>query len=413
MHVAKMQKAIEARFVRYVQIDTQSDVESTTIPSTEKQCDLLNLIADELREIGLSDVRITEYATVIGTIPATVSDAPIVALLAHVDTAMDFSGTNVKPIVHRNYDGSPIVLPDAPSRIIDPDEFPYLAEKIGHDVITASGTTLLGADDKAGATIVMQVAAELLANRELQHGEVCVCFTPDEEIGRGVHDELPNDLAADVAYTLDGGKVGAITYETFSADNALITITGVAIHPGSAKDKMVSAVMLAAKLLSRLPSDTMTPPTTDGYEGFIHCTSMSGNAAEMKLKFILRDYERDGLTAKGALLQKICDDLQVEEPRAVIDCDIHKSYRNMRYWLEKDMRPVEMAYEAARRAGIEPHNKPARGGTDGSRLTEMGLPTPNLFTGMQNGHGPLEYVTVQDMAKSAETVLHLVQLWAD
>ncbi len=408
-----MHAQIEERFLRYVQIDTQSDVESATIPSTEKQLDLLNLIAAELREMGVSDVKMTDYATVIGTIPATVANAPKVALLAHVDTAMDFSGTNVKPLVHRNYAGSPIVLPDAPTRIIDPVMFPYLAEKVGEDVITASGTTLLGADDKAGAVIVMQVAAELLAHPELKHGEVRVSFTPDEEIGRGVHADLPNDLATDVAYTLDGGNVGSVTYETFSADNATVTLTGVSIHPGKSKDQMVSAIMLAAKLLSRLPADTMTPPTTSGYEGFIHCTTMKGNVAEMKLNFILRDFERDGLAAKGALLQKICDDLQAEEPRAVIDCNIRKSYRNMRYWLENDMRPIELAFEATRRAGLEPFSKPTRGGTDGSRLTEMGLPTPNLFTGMQNGHGPMEFVSVQDMAKSAEMCLHLVQLWAE
>jgi tripeptide aminopeptidase len=408
-----MYKSIEERFLRYVQIDTQSDVESATVPSTQKQRNLLDLIAAELRDMGVSDVVMTDYATVIGTIPATVTDAPTVALLAHVDTAMDFSGTGVKPIVHRNYDGTPIVLPDAPTRIIDPAAFPYLAKKVGQDVITASGTTLLGADDKAGAVIVMQVAAELIANPELQHGNVRLCFTPDEEIGRGVHADLPRDLAADVAYTLDGGSVGSVTYETFSADNAIVTLTGVSIHPGSSKDRMVSAIMLAAKLLSRLPADTMTPPTTEGYEGFIHCTTMTGNVAEMKLKFILRDFERAGLAAKGALLHKICDELQAEEPRAVINCDIRESYRNMRYWLEKDMRPIELAFEAARRAGLEPFSKPTRGGTDGSRLTEMGLLTPNLFTGMQNSHGPLEYVSVQDMAKSAETILHLLQLWTE
>ena len=400
---------LEDRFLRYVKIDTQSDEGSPSIPSTHKQYDMLNLLVDELNALGASNVTLTDYATVLATIPAT-ADGPTVGLLAHVDTATDFSGTNVKPIVHRNYDGSALVLPDDPGQVIDPAEFAYLASKVGEDVVTASGTTLLAADDKAGVAIIMTLANHLLQNKEIPHGEIRLCFTPDEEIGRGVHKQLPTDLNVDFAYTLDGGDVGSICYETFSADKATVTITGVSIHPGTSYGKMVSAIQLAGKFIDRLPQETLTPATTQGIDGFIHPYKVEGNTAEMTIHIILRDFERDGLAAKGDLVKQLCDDLQAEEPRAQINCEITKQYRNMRYWLENDMTPVDLAMNAARAAGLDPYPKPARGGTDGSRLTEMGVPTPNLFTGMQNGHGPLEWVSLQDMARATETCLHLVQL---
>jgi tripeptide aminopeptidase len=328
-----------------------------------------------------------------------------------VDTAPAFSGTGVKPLVHRNYAGDDIVLPDDPEQVLSPDTSAYLASKIGDDIITASGTTLLGADDKAGIAIIMTAARHLLANPSIVHGPIRICFTPDEEIGRGVHPNLPADLGAAFAYTLDGAELGEIVYETFSADKATVTVTGVSIHPGQAKGKLVNALHLAAKIIDTLPQVSLTPETTDGREGFIHVYQMSGGAAQAELHFILRDFEREGLAAQGALLQQVCDTIQATEPRAAITCEITPQYRNMRYWLETDMRPVELAREACRQAGIEPFSVPVRGGTDGSRLTELGVPTPNVFTGMQNIHGPLEWVSVQDMAAAARVCIKLAELW--
>jgi tripeptide aminopeptidase len=406
-------RELEERFLRYARIDTQSDEKSTTSPSTEKQYHLLELLVNELKAIGGHDVRLTNYGAALATIPATLdADVPTIALLAHVDTAPQFSGTGVKPIVHRNYAGGKIVLPDNPGVVLSSEQFPYLATKVGEDIITASGTTLLGADDKAGVAIVMTVAHHLLKNPELPHGPLRIGFTPDEEIGRGVHRSLPEDLDADVAYTLDGAELGEIVYETFSADKADVHVQGVSIHPGQAKDKLVNALHVAAKIVDTLPHITLTPETTAGRAGFIHIYEMSGTAAAADLKFILRDFELDGLREHGELLQQICAALQAAEPRAQITCTITKQYRNMRYWLENDIRPVDMAREACRRLGIDPISTPTRGGTDGSRLTEMGVPTPNLFTGMQNIHGPQEWVSVQDMARATEMCIELAQLWS-
>jgi tripeptide aminopeptidase len=406
-------RELEERFIRYASLDTQSDEKSTTSPSTERQYDLLRLLVNELRSIGVQDVKLTEYGAVLATIPATTNtDAATVALLAHVDTAPQFSGTGVKPMVHRNYAGGEIVLPDDPAVVLSPAKLPYLAKKVGEDIITASGTTLLGADDKAGVAIVMTVARHLLQNPSLRHGTVRICFTPDEEIGRGVHDNLPKDLSADVAYTLDGAELGEIVYETFSADKANVYLRGVSIHPGQAKDKLVNALHLAAKIIGTLPQVTLTPETTTDRDGFIHIYEMSGTAAAAHLHFILRDFELDRLREHGELLRQICSTVQATEPRALITCTITPQYRNMRYWLEKDMRPVELARQACRSLGIEPVSPPTRGGTDGSRLTERGVPTPNLFTGMQNIHGPEEWVSVEDMAYATEMCIALLQLWA-
>jgi tripeptide aminopeptidase len=283
---------------------------------------------------------------------------------------------------------------------------------VGEDIVTASGTTLLGADDKAGVAIVITLAAELLRNPDLSHGPVRICFTPDEEIGRGVHQRLPADLAVDVAYTLDGEKAGAVVLETFSADKAVVTVTGVSVHTGSARGKLVNALQLMAKILALLPQHTRTPETTAGREGFLHCYQLSGTAAEARAHFILRDFELDSLQAHGELLRQACQAVAATEPRATITCTITPQYRNMRYWLEDDMRPVELARQACRQLGIEPFDEPTRGGTDGSRLTELGVPTPNLFTGMHEVHGPLEWVSLQDMALSIQMCLHLVQLWS-
>lgn len=410
---ARFLNELEERLLRYVRIDTTADPDSTTTPSSRIQLDLCELLADELREIGAADVELTAYGTVLATIPATVeATAPTIGLLAHVDTTPQFTGTGVRPIVHRNYDGGDIVLPDDPSMVLSPKNMPYLGKKVADDIVTASGTTLLGADDKAGVAIIMTVARHLLGNPEIPHGRIRIGFTCDEEIGRGVHADLPRDLGADVAYTLDGAHRGEIVYETFSADNAKVGIKGVSIHPGWAKDKLVNATHLAAKIVDMLPQATLTPETTSGRQGFLHVLGMQGSAAEMTIDLILRDFEREALAAHGELLRKVCEAVQAGEPRAEITCEITAQYRNMRYWLEEDMRPVDLAREACRKAGVDPFSEPVRGGTDGSRLTELGVPTPNIFTGMQEIHGPLEWVSLQDMEAASASTIELLKLWA-
>ncbi|WP_109466489.1 peptidase T [Albibacillus kandeliae] len=405
---------LEQRLVRYAAVDSQSDGASPTSPSTERQLDMARMLEAELKEMGAEDVTITAYGAVLATVPATAEgDLPVVGLLAHVDTAPAFNATGVKPVVHRGYNGGDITFADAPALKLSPENSPYLAEKVGEDIITASGTTLLGGDDKAGVAIIMTAARHLLANPAIPHGRIRLAFTPDEEIGRGVDAKLPKDLGADFAYTFDGSKPGEIEYESFSADGAVVKVTGVAAHPGWAKDKLVNALHLAAKIVMTLPHVTMTPETTDGREGFIHLVEMKGQAAACELQFILRDFERDGLEAKGALLRQVCETVAATEPKAEITCEIRPQYRNMRYWLEKDMTPVELARNAVRDAGMEPVSVPIRGGTDGSRLTEMGVPTPNVFTGMQEIHGPLEWISVQDMAKATEVCLNIVRRVAE
>ena len=402
---------LEERLVRYAGIDSQSDEDSPSSPSTSSQINMLHLLERELAEIGAEDVVVTDYGVVLATIPGNVS-APTIGFLAHVDTAPQYNATGVKPRVIRGYNGGDITYPDVPDLVLSPIDFPYLGEKVGQDIVTASGTTLLGADDKAGVAIIMTAARHLLANSEIKHGPIRIAFTPDEEIGRGVNPQLPKDFLVDFAYTFDGGKIGEIEFESFSADAAVVTIKGVSIHPGLATGKMVSAIQLASKIITTLPQATMTPDTTADREGFIHSTEMTGDAAMMKIKFILRDFEREGLSEKGKFLEQVCATVQASEPRSEITCEINSQYRNMRYWLENDMAPVEIAREAALELGIQPTSVPIRGGTDGSRLTEMGVPTPNLFTGMQNIHGPLEWISVQDMAKATDLCLTISSLAA-
>jgi tripeptide aminopeptidase len=400
----------EERLVRYAAIDTQSAESSSSIPSTACQFDLLNLLAEEIGAMGAADVRLTSYGAVLATLPGTTA-APTIALLAHVDTAPQYPAKGVRPVVHRGYDGGAIRFADAAHLVLSPEESSYLAGKTGHDIVTASGTTLLGADDKAGVAIIMSAARHLLANPGIPHGPVRIAFTPDEEIGRGVHPDMPADLAASVAYTFDGGDLGEIAFETFSADKAVVTIAGVSIHPGWAEDKLVNALHLAARVVETLPQVTRTPETTAGREGFIHLYEMKGTAASAELRFILRDFEREGLAAHGRLVRQVTDAVAATEPRARVSVEITPQYRNMRYWLEHDMRPVDLARAACRDIGIVPHSHPVRGGTDGSRLTELGIPCPNLFTGMQQVHGPLEYVSTTDMAAAVRLALRLVELW--
>ncbi|MCV2891868.1 peptidase T [Lentibacter sp. XHP0401] len=402
------------RLIRYCKIDSQSDADSLTSPSTAIQLDMQRLLMAELEDIGAEDITLTDYGTLLATLPGTADEAaPTIGLLAHVDTAPQFAASGVKPVVHKSYNGGDISFPDAPELTLSPENSPYLGTKQGHDIITASGTTLLGADDKAGVAILMTTARHLLANPQIKHGKIRLAFTPDEEIGRGVHPDLPRDLAADFAYTFDGGEIGNIEYESFSADGAKVHITGVSIHPGTAKDTMVNALHLAAKVLMTLPHATMTPDTSEGREGFLMATDLTGNAAEATLTFILRDFELDGLAAKGALLESVVNAVQLTEPRAQITCEIRPQYRNMRYWLEEDMTPVNLAHAAAQAIGLTPSSEPIRGGTDGSRLTELGMPCPNIFTGMQELHGPLEWISVQDMETSTQMALKLVELAAN
>ncbi len=399
-----------ARFLRYVQLDTRSDPHSTTTPSTPGQWDLLRLLECELRDLGLADVTLTPHGYVLATVPATSPQpTPVLGWCAHVDTAPNLPGA-AKPIVHRAYDGRPLVLPDDPAQILTVETIPHLRGALGHDVITASGTTLLGADDKAGVATVMAAVRHLLRHPEIPHGKIRVCFNPDEEIAAGMaHLDLAR-FGADVAYTLDGECPGEIDFETFSADAAVLTIHGVSIHPGWAKDVMVNALRLAGRFLAALPA-AQSPEQTAGRDGFIHPLECTGSAETATVRLILRDFEREGLAAKRATLERLAADLRAAAPRARIDLTFTEQYRNMRYWLEQDPRPVEFAREALRRAGLTPSSQAIRGGTDGSNLTARGLPTPNLFCGMHEVHSPREWVSLQDMTRAVETLVHLAGVW--
>ena len=400
---------LQERLMRYAAVDTQSDPGSDSAPSTAIQFDLLRMLEQELRQIGATGVELTAYGTVLAEVPGN-REGPVIGFLAHVDTAPAYHAEGVKPVLHPKYDGGEIRFVDAADLVLSPTTNAYLGEKIGDDIITASGATLLGADDKAGVAIVMTMAEYLLANPEFPHGRIRIAFTPDEEIGRGVHADLPGDLGADFAYTLDGAEQGRIEYESFSADGAVVRVTGVSAHPGDAKGVLVNALHLASKIVVGLPQEGMTPETTEGREGFLFVTDLNGNAAEAEIHLILRDFELDGLAEKGAVLRQVCDTVAATEPRAKIEVEITPQYRNMRYWLEQDMTPVHLAEAACRDCGIEPRSTPIRGGTDGSRLTEMGVPTPNIFTGMQDIHGPLEWISVQDMTAATKVIVRLAEL---
>jgi len=399
------------RFCRYVRLDTRSDPHSSTCPSTPGQWDLLRLLENELTAIGASEVRLTADGYVLATIPATSARAgvPRVAWFAHVDTAPELPG-GAMPIVHRKYAGKPIVLPDDPGQQLTVDTTPHLREKIGQDIVTASGTTLLGADDKSGVAVVIGAVRHLLLHPEIPHGVIRVCFNPDEEVASGMTRLKLDELAADVGYTLDGEELGEIDCETFSADSAVLEIRGVSIHPGWAKGVMVNALRLAGSFLSALPAE-VSPERTAARDGFIHPVEVAGNADRCTVRMILRDFELAGLAAKRTAVEQVVAGLRIVEPRAVFTLTVSEQYRNMRYWLEEDMRPVEFAREAVRRAGLAPVSTAIRGGTDGSNLTARGLPCPNLFCGMHEVHSQREWVCLQDMAKSVETLLRLAELW--
>ena len=403
---------IAERFMRYVKIDTQSDPDSTTYPSTEKQKDLSRLLVDELKEMGWTDVELDEWGYVIATIPSnSTKKVPVICFCSHVDTAPDCSGKDVQPILHLGYNGTDIVLPDDPLQIISTNEHPYLKQKIGDDIITASGKTLLGADDKAGVAIIMQLASFLKQHPEIIHGEIKILFTPDEEVGRGVEHLDLKKLGADLAYTLDGGELGSLESETFSADGLELTIYGVIAHPGYAKGKLVNAIKLASEVLELLPKQMLSPEVTEGREGFMHPTDIRGTAEQASIKFILRDFEASKLDIYAQMIENAAKDVLAAYPSASYSVKQSEQYRNMKEVLDQHPEIVNYAEQAMIDLGIRPIQLPVRGGTDGSRLSFMGLPCPNIFTGEMALHSKHEFVSVQDMEKSMQVLVRLLQIW--
>jgi tripeptide aminopeptidase len=405
---------VTERLMRYVQVDTQSDPHSNTNPSTEKQKDLGRMLVKELLELGISDAHLDEFGYVYATIPPnTDKPIPVICFCSHLDTAPDCSGKGVKPILHKNYDGSAIVLPDDNTQIINTTDHPYLKEKIGEDIITASGTTLLGADDKAGLAIIMDLVSYLQSHPAIKHGTIRILFTPDEEIGRGVDKLAIQKLGATVAYTLDGGERGSLEDENFSADGVTITFHGISAHPGSAKDKLVNAIKVAAYFLDLLPKDEMSPETTEERYGFVHPLHIEGIAEKATVQFIIRDFMTTKLLAYENWLKDKMETALEKFPGAKADFVVKQQYRNMKEVLDNHPNITAYAEEAIQRAGCELRKLIIRGGTDGSRLSFMGLPCPNIFTGEMALHGKHEYVSVQDMQKSVETLVHLVQVWEE
>jgi tripeptide aminopeptidase len=402
------------RFCRYVRIDTQADEKATTYPSSPGQLELGHLLVQELRAMGLENAAVDEHGIVLATIPQTqVRAAPTIAWIAHLDTSPETSGKNVRPIIHRHYDGRDIILPGDPRKVLRVADNPELVPMKGATLITTDGTTLLGSDDKSGVAVIMEAASYLLAHPEIPHGPIRVCFTCDEEIGRGVDHLDLQKLAAHVAYTLDGGARGEIDGETFSADLAVVAIQGVNIHPAIAKGCMVNAVRLAGAFLERMPRQALAPEATANREGFLHPYRIEGGVGETTLRILLRDFETAMLADKAQLLRTIAGLLEQEHPQARIEVKVVPQYRNMADGLSREPRALAFAEEAMRRAGIEPKRTIVRGGTDGSRLTEMGLPTPNLFTGEHNLHSPLEWTTLEEMSAAVRVLGELAQVWAE
>ena len=402
------------RFLRYVQIDTQSDPLSKSNPSTEKQKDLSRILVEELKQIGVTDAHMDEWGYVYATIPSnTEKKVPVICFCAHVDTAPDCSGTGVKPIVHKNYQGHDIILPDDETQILKPADYPYLQTQIGNDIITASGKTLLGSDDKAGVAEIMDLANFLMANKDVKHGEIKILFTPDEEVGRGTEKVDLKKLGADFAYTLDGGDAGSLEDETFSADGVQVIIQGVIAHPGYAKGKMINAMKIAGEILAALPKDRLSPESTEGKRGFIHPVRLEGIAEKCTIEFIIRDFETKGLQKKEDYLRTQIEELMRLYPKASFEYKVTEQYRNMKEVLLLHPEVVDHAKEAIKRTGLKVKMESIRGGTDGSRLSFMGLPCPNLFAGEQAIHSKLEFISVQDMNKAVETMVHLINIWEE
>jgi tripeptide aminopeptidase len=402
------------RFLRYVRIDTQSSRESDTYPSTAKQLDLSRLLVSELRALGLDDAELTEHGYVLATLPAAgTNGGPTVGLLAHVDTSPDAPGTGVDPQVWRDYDGGELVLPGDPSQVLSPATSVLLGERAGHDVVTSDGTTLLGADDKAGVAEIMAAAAWLVAHPDVPRARARICFTVDEEVGHGVDHLDLAQFGADFAYTLDGQVVGEIENETFSAVELTVTFKGVPVHPGLAKNVLVNPLKLAARYVDSLPPGALSPETTEGREGYVHPLEIRGGPEGVTVTLYARDHDGDKLEEHVALLERLAKEAVVDEPRASVSISRWDQYRNIREALDRVPHVVEAALEATRRAGLEPKLESIRGGTDGSRLTEMGLPTPNIFAGGNQFHSVREWVTAQDLAISAATVVELLKLLAE
>ncbi|MEO8406641.1 MAG: peptidase T [Chitinophagaceae bacterium] len=411
---SKYQFTAAERFLRYVQVDTQSDPQSSAYPTTAKQKDHSKILAEELKKIGIADAALDEYGYVYGTIPSNVDKkVPVICFCSHVDTAPDCSGTNVKPLVHKNYQGEDIVLPDDRSQVLKMAEYPYLQKQIGNDIITASGQTLLGSDDKAGVATIMDLANFLMTHKEVKHGTVKILFTPDEEVGKGTAKVDLKKLGADFGYTLDGGEAGSLEDETFSADGVQVIIHGVIAHPGYAKGKMINAMKIAGHILEALPKDRLSPESTEGKRGFIHPVSINGIAEKCTIDFIIRDFDTAGLVKKEDFLRTLVEETMRIHPNATFEYKVTEQYRNMKEILTLHPQVVDYAKEAIQRAGLELKMESIRGGTDGSRLSFMGLPCPNLFTGMQGIHSKLEHISIQDMNKAVETMVHLVEVWTE
>jgi tripeptide aminopeptidase len=405
---------VTERFLRYVVIDTQSDASSSTCPSTEKQKHLGRLLASELKVMGLADAHLDEHGYVYATIPAnTDKSVPVICFCSHMDTSPDCTGTNVKPQILKNYRGGDIALPADPVQVIRVAEHPELKNQIGNDIITTDGTTLLGADNKAGVAEIMDAAHFFINNPQVKHGTIKILFTPDEEIGRGVDKVDLKKLGADFAYTIDGETAGHIEDETFSADGATITIEGVSTHPGFAKGKMEHAIKIAAAIIDRLPKDTCSPETTEYKQGFLHPIGISGALEQATIGFIVRDFTNEGLKEKERLLENIVRDVMKNYPRSTYRMEVKEQYRNMKQVIDRHPEIVDYAIEAIRRAGLEPHRSSIRGGTDGSLLSFMGLPCPNIFAGEHAFHSRLEWVSRQDMEKAVQTIVHLATIWEE
>lgn len=400
------------RFLRYVQFDTQSDAQSQRHPTTAKQKDLSRLLAEELNSIGIADAHLDEFGYVYATIPSnTDKNVPVICFCSHVDTAPDCSGRNVKPIMHMGYDGKDIVLPDDDEQVLRLHEYPYLKEHVGADIITASGNTLLGADDKSGVAIIMDLANYLVTHPEVKHGVIKLLFTPDEEVGKGTVNLNLQKLGAHVAYTLDGGEAGSLEDETFSADGIGIVIHGVIAHPGYAKDKLVNALKIVSEIVNALPKDMLSPETTEGRQGFVHPVRMQGISEKASVEFINRSFDLTGLKENEKMLEALANHIVRKYPGARMEFKVQEQYRNMKQILDRHPSVVAFAEEAIRRAGLTVKKESIRGGTDGSRLSFMGLPCPNIFTGMQAIHSRLEWIGVKDIKKSVETLVHLVMIW--
>jgi len=402
------------RFLKYVKIDTQSNQDSETFPSTEKQKDLGKVLVKELKEIGIEDAHLDDFGYVYATVPSnTEKEVPAICLCSHMDTSPDVTGKDVKPIIHKNYQCRDITLPGDKTQILKVDEYKELKEQIGNDIITTDGTTLLGADDKAGVAEIMDAINYLITHTETKHGKIRILFTPDEEVGRGVDKVDMKKLAADVGYTVDGSSPGSIEDETFSADALTLTVKGFNIHPGEAKEKMENAIKISSEILERLPKDTMSSETTDKKEGFVHPVSVNGAVDEVIVKFIIRDFETEKLKEKEDFLKKISEDVLSNYKRSSFEIKVSESYRNMKHKLDEKPEAVEYAIEAVKRSGLEPKINSIRGGTDGSRLSYMGLPCPNIFTGGHAYHSKLEWVSVQDMKKAVDTIINLCIIWEE